>query len=169
MNRREISMSIKKTVTRIISILLCVLFLVGCGDNIPSKKKVVAKGPEWTENAIVSHTKDELTAKWGEPDEIIERDGSQLIVYTIKQGRIEITYDGQTLKDVQAWEDEGYLNRIPWPVSLLAVNDTMAVILGLFCTAFPFILLFVIVALIFKKLGWLNTGDRDESRNRRTR
>ena len=150
------------------SILLCVLFLAGCG-GIPSKKKVVSKGPEWTENSILSHTKDELTASWGEPDEIIDRDGHKIMVYIIRQGKIEVTFDGQTLTDVQAWEDEGYLNRIPWPVSLLAVNDTMAVILGLFCTAFPFVLLFVIVALVFRKLGWLNTGDRDESRNRHTR
>ena len=162
-------MKMKKLLIRIISILLCVLFLAGCGGGIPAKKKVVSRGPEWTENSILCHTRDELTASWGEPDEIIDRDGHRIMVYMIRQGKIEVTFDDQILMDVQAWEDEGYLNRIPWPVSLLAVNDTMAVILGLFCTAFPFILLFVIVALVFKKLGWLNTGDRDESRNRRTR
>ncbi len=138
-----------------IGLISCVLLCACRSAGIPSKNDVISQGKEWTESAVSSHEREDLIEAWGEPDEIKTIGSSTLMIWISEAGTISISDDSNGIHIIEVSHN---LN-----TEVQSDTNGMALVIrAVLAATLPFILIFTIVILSFKKAGWMNAGNPDK-------
>ena len=138
-----------------IGLISCVLLCACRSAGIPSKNDVISNGKEWTESAVSSYEREDLIEAWGEPDEIKTVGSSTLMIWISEGGTISISDDSKGIHIIEVSHNSN--------TEVQSDTNGMALVIrAVLAATLPFILIFMIVILCFKKAGWLNAGNPDK-------
>ena len=144
-----------KKAVNLLLVLFFIFQLTACSAGIPSLFKAINKGTEWTEQRIAGYTQEEIIGEWGKPAE----SDPEKLTWKIEEGRITLTFpDGHA--HVAELVSYAVAADYPWPLSLIPKHSAFRILAALIYVALPFILLFLLVSLGMRKMGWGGSGDR---------
>ncbi|MCR4950658.1 MAG: hypothetical protein K6A40_04990 [Solobacterium sp.] len=144
----------KKACTLFLALIFAVQ-LTACSAGIPSLFKAVHKGAEWTEHRIAEYTREEIIEEWGQPAET----DAEKLTWRSEEGRVTLSF-----RDGHAHVDEIVSYAVaadyPWPLSLIPRHSAFRILAAMIYVSVPFILLFLLVSIGMRKMGWGGSGDR---------
>ena len=144
-----------KKAVNLLLVLFFIFQLTACSAGIPSMIKAINKGAEWTEERIAEYTREEIIEKWGQPS------GSEAekLTWRGEEGRVTLSFkDGHAhVDEIVSYEVAG---DYPWPLSLIPRHSAFRILAAMIYVSVPFILLFLLVSLGMRKMGWGGSGDR---------
>lgn len=136
-----------------IAMLAGLLYFRNSAGNIPSLSTILKGNEQEAVQQLAGTDEETIYSAWGDPDEETVSFGLRKLTYRGNGGYVILTTENRICTDVSVYAS----NPGTWSFS----HPFMYMLYIFLCTAVPFILLFLAVSVLFRKLGWIE--GRDES------